>query len=1539
MGSYADFIKLNTNFKPVFHLERDAKDENLWKRFVFTEDFKALLAKLGPVFGNDQNRKKAYMMTGRYGVGKSHATAVLSHLLWDNCEDIHEKLEEANREMGEWGQTLNAFRQKQRLFPVILTQRNSKNVTTAQDFELELQRALEKALSDNGYQDSISEKTNFVRYIDWLNDLLADDKRRQILDYMNEFFASNSYFEDATQIISALDDRDKQALKTIEEAFLSLKIPPPQHIDTIQYYKNVLKELQARDPSIAGIVIYWDEFTTVFNTAGRYSDTTLIGAIQTWAEAELLSSNIYLFLVSHRSPEQFRGMYKHIESDLALIQQRFHIVEMSLDKIMTYHLMAATLEIPEESRWKEFLTSRGFSLDEAYNTYLIRDTFGDLFGEISSHDEKYIRKTVPFHPYAVYIASRISKLIGSAERSIFELIYDPDKETYEWGNKIGFSYFLSNEPADDTLAWYRIDNLFDYFFPILDDDEIEYINKPNVKKAINFFRQYFAVAHNLGENHFRVFKTVILLECLHALTFEEPLLPSDINLKKAFLFTDVGDDLNLILNDLKDAALLIAHETRSGQRFYKTPYAGTDEREITEEIEHLSHSNSFKQFVNELTPTVESYCSEALLMDIPRVKNQQVNYTVLAAEDINRKETKLRQLGLLNFLDLAIIIPKDYSEIQDARTKLQKLSNEVKNVIFILFEGNFEKRYEGWIRATATCNVAQKKDNQEMFRDAQSRIEALYNDFTDELVKADVFFRGRAEAKAEGLEREIKRHAERIFYKGFERHDYQQFWTTRNSSKSRLILEAYGQPTGKQQILDGSAMERRMLEIFQSENEDPYLDSCLHLRDEYFVSSSNVYEIVTRIRDYVREKNGERFNVGRMIQDVCIEEPPYGLCGWMESIIITYALAEFYAESRLEVVNGNGTPSKDATRIVEVINAAIRGRDSDRYLRYGSPDEEWLRKKLNQMFNFDPEKKTLKEISFAIRGLSNDSGVPLWSIPYVYVDEAKRSDTHDLVYKINELVNYINNDKEYIELVGDLKERIKRFEYTYGGQIWIDMFRTESLKAGFKKYVSQQNERLITQYPDFDALIIDLKTKITNEPWLWQEWRVHEALNSLLITEPPSPPQQVIAKLERGGVVIAWGLPPNDSPAPTRYIIERLDKDGSNVPIDIIGSGTTRYRDQSVSPGETYRYCVKAQNAAGISDMSVSAEIEVIPDPPKLILTAQGHDDYIELLWSTPESYHKIARYDIYRGPTPTNAKHLGVAAKDDSSYKDTSVARGVKYYYVIKATNIYGLEGQASAPSEARTNPLAIRPTTPQHLSALVDDSNIRLTWSPPESGSESVEGYLIYRSENTEEFSLIDKVPQNSNEYVDRTVKSGVKYAYTVSATNSSGESAQSIAVTQKVLPAPPGVNLSVESREDSIVLRWDPIDTDYEITKYLIYRGRSADSFTDSTHVLNSESCYVDDSVEVGQTYCYKVTAVNIQGVEGTTSIPKAVIPRVSVDVNKWKEESISVAIEDLRIYLGTFSNILKSVASSRTDLSMKQIQMIKTIQDAISEGLYE
>lgn len=1533
--TYADLIHLSGNFKPVFHLEQDSKDENLWRSFIFTDDFKELLAKFAPIFGNNQSKKKAYIMTGRYGVGKSHATAVLSHLLWDDYTTVQGKLEEAKRELGEWGETLCQFRQKSRLFPVILTQRNSKNVTTAIEFELELQYALEKALKENGFAQSVHEKTNYDRYIEWLDDLLTDDKRHQLLEYFNEYFASNSYFDNVTKIIVALEERDKQALQIAEDAFKSLKIPPPQHIDTIQYYKNVLKELQAADPTITGIVIYWDEFTTVFNTAGRYNDTTLIGAIQTWAEAELISKNIILFLVSHRSPEQLRGLYRHIDNDLALIQQRFYTAEVCLDKLMTYHLMAATLEISDEKRWEKFLELRGFSLDESYNRYLIRDLFGDLFGDISSRDEKYIRRTIPFHPYAVYVASRISNLIGSAERSIFELIYDSEEKSYEWGRRIGFSYFLSHEPTDGALAWYSIDNLFDYFFPSLDDEELEYLNSASVKKALNFFRQYFSVAQGLSEDHFRVFKVVILLESLHALTQEDQLLPSDHNIEKAFLFTEI-QNINSLLTDLKDKALIVAHETRDGKYFYKTPYAGADEVEINEEINRVAQSSTFKKFIEEIVPDVGKYFTDNRLASICRIKNQQVNYTVLSAEEIGHREPKLRTLGTKNYVDLVIVLPQDYSYFQDAQTRLKALSKELPTVIFVLFEGNFERRYEGWLRATATRNVAQKKDNHEMFRDAQNRIETLFKEFVADLTKADVLFRGKAETKTEGLDREINRCVEKIYHRGFDRHTYQQFWGSAKKH-SRIVLDYYGLPNGKQQLQDCSAMERRILDLFQSENGDPYIDSSLRMRDVSFVTCSPLYEIVTSIRNYIQNKVGDRINVGTMIRDLKLEEHPYGLCGWMESIIITYALAEFYAESRLEVVSGNGTPTKDAAKIVDVINNAIKKPDSDGYLRYGSPDEELLRTMFNQMFNFTPEKRTLKEISFTIRERANDSGVPLWVIPYNYTDTAHRNAIYDFINNLNHLVTNISQDQEYLELVSKLKEQIPRIEYAYGSHIWADILSIKSLREGLEKFVRSQNERLLTQYPSIDDLISDLKTRINQDSWCWQEWQVRETLNDLLISTPPCPPQNVRVKLSKEGVVITWNPSALDSPAPTKYILERSEISGSRVPITTISSGTTIYRDLSVSPGETYYYHVMAQNAAGRSEESTSEPIEVIPEPPQLLLNTKGHDNYIELNWTTPDPIYRIAKIDIYRGTSHTNLDHLQMVAKDCSSHPDLSVTPGIKYYYTIKATNIHGLEGPESPPEEAWTNPLAIRPMTPTSLNAAVLHSEIRLTWSPPNSGEDSVEEYHIYRGEHTDTIKFFDKVATGSREYVDGSVEPEIEYTYAIVAVNRSGESDPSQKVAKRILLDPPVVDLSAEFREDRVILRWKLLDSTYGISKYIVYRGKCPEDLDRISSEKSTESSFVDKLIEIGQTYFYRVTALNEQGVEGATGIPRAVTSRISVDIDKWIEESSSVALGDLNLFLNVVSTILGDILSSRYQVSEQEARKIAKLRKIISGEL--
>lgn len=115
---YSDYIRLNAAFKDVFSFESDIDTASLWKRFIFTKSYKELIEHISFIFSDERiNERKGILLTGKYGVGKSHATGVLSHLLWDEFSTIQDMLTRAKQDLEETGSALYQFRENHRFFP------------------------------------------------------------------------------------------------------------------------------------------------------------------------------------------------------------------------------------------------------------------------------------------------------------------------------------------------------------------------------------------------------------------------------------------------------------------------------------------------------------------------------------------------------------------------------------------------------------------------------------------------------------------------------------------------------------------------------------------------------------------------------------------------------------------------------------------------------------------------------------------------------------------------------------------------------------------------------------------------------------------------------------------------------------------------------------------------------------------------------------------------------------------------------------------------------------------------------------------------------------------------------------------------------------------------------------------------------------------------------------------------------------------------------------------------------------------------------
>ena len=158
--------------------------------------------------------------------------------------------------------------------------------------------------------------------------------------------------------------------------------------------------------------------------------------------------------------------------------------------------------------------------------------------------------------------------------------------------------------------------------------------------------------------------------------------------------------------------------------------------------------------------------------------------------------------------------------------------------------------------------------------------------------------------------------------------------------------------------------------------------------------------------------------------------------------------------------------------------------------------------------------------------------------------------------------------------------------------------------------------------------------------------------------------------------------------------------------------------------------------------------------------------------------------------------------------------------------------------------------PAAPTGLAASgATESSVSLSWNPNAQAS----SYNIYRDGNSVGMA-------NAASYIDGGLSASTTYSYTVSALNSSGESAQSMAVSATTLaagsggiPAAPN-GLTVSGRTTSSVsLTWN---ASAQAAAYNVYR--------DGTKVGSSSSTsYIDSGLSGGATYIYAVTAMKSSG----------------------------------------------------------------------------
>ena len=173
---------------------------------------------------------------------------------------------------------------------------------------------------------------------------------------------------------------------------------------------------------------------------------------------------------------------------------------------------------------------------------------------------------------------------------------------------------------------------------------------------------------------------------------------------------------------------------------------------------------------------------------------------------------------------------------------------------------------------------------------------------------------------------------------------------------------------------------------------------------------------------------------------------------------------------------------------------------------------------------------------------------------------------------------------------------------------------------------------------------------------------------------------------------------------------------------------------------------------------------------------------------------------------------------------------------------------------SPASTTPSTNPPATPTGLGATPGNRQVALTWT----ASSGATSYNVKRSTSSGAETTITNV--TGVNYTDTQVVNGTTYYYKVSATNTYGESANSLEVSAtpqaQAPPTPTGLGAAAGNGQE--VLTWT---ASTGATSYNVKRSTTSGAETTLTNVTAVN--YTDTQVVNGTTYYYMVSATNASG----------------------------------------------------------------------------
>lgn len=1051
---YSDIITIRGQ-RAAYNIKNEDKDN--WKSFIPNEQFNSVLKKvIASVRNNNIDMHKSFWMEGTYGTGKSHAGAVIMHLLCDPLDQIADWLNEeyAESKYDVLKNDMFVLRKNKRLFPVMLY--GQQNITHEDDLSLQLQREITQALKSAGI--TVAVKTDFENYVEHIN------SNPSFWDNLIEQNAQLKSIAPVRQkLVNDLQDGDTATLDKVRTALRERQFDIRLTNNNLPQWIYEVQQQLAVQGVYDGLFIIWDEFTDVMNSAIGMRLLTILQEVD-----EMLMKpecNSYFFYIMH--PSALNAMRAE---EREKTKGRYHAMNYNMEPVSAFKIMSRKFQfVDEKARITQHNLADSFIAEH-------RELL-DIYSSSSSDPAETridIMNLFPIHPSTANLATYYAREVGSSSRSVFEFI----------GQNPAVADFLDSEEhysKNDTIT---ADYLWDYVLEVFNG------NTSRFGAVTERFNSRRLQVEAEGYEYNAVFKGILLLNALNNIANNVTVTPSEENINNLFAGTCIESQLPDILNWLDNNGII----QRQPGGLFSIQFTALPTKEI-EEVKQELLDTQFKftsQIVN-FNETASKEIEKLFLKGVNRPYTYKLfstdsnEYTLLSKIENSYKEVPPYELFF------AFLFARNNQELNEVKTIAEKAKDEerFKYVAFIVFDAVFgDKNYERFIEYQANATVALKHNYADQQQTHIKNASEMVRTWISEIRRGNFtyYLQGNKDSNA-AIKMTSTINAcvgPIIFYNGpeslnlIQQNNSQTYW--KKEKKEKLVNNVLQYNT-KSEIIKECAGPNRHVEFLLQDSVDENLEWKSDVDKEnhpLFIVSSKIKSTFDHIN-----KN-DPFNLGEKLE--YLTRPPFGLFMSAAGMgMVAFAMRRYVKQ----IFDLNGKPRDQkqlADDIVEMFKSWDSNKSSNKLnFRFETKETRKLCDSLVKMFKLNQLPKysdisSLTDARWAIlHAYSDKQGYPLWALKHFpNPDQDKIKPLIDNILKICNETDMRNPD-----LIVNTLDGMQTYSYEMGNVL----NEPDSFSLGFNTFMKQV-EMVNLKDEEIESAKEYLKTHLHSEVGLWSESEV-----------------------------------------------------------------------------------------------------------------------------------------------------------------------------------------------------------------------------------------------------------------------------------------------------------------------------------------------------------------------------------------------------------------------------------------------------------------